>query len=156
MIRNKINQNNNNKKISIQFVGFYFQSLPVPTLNFQHPSPLKEPILSSRTPKQLLSPPFLYRLHERLEVLMRSLKRRTSTPSLSARAELLGSDESQVRLNTNLSVFPIFSSGSTSSEKRSGVLFISSSKSCFILWWVNTAQRCKKHFHPFHSHIQSR
>ncbi|TNN23253.1 hypothetical protein EYF80_066628 [Liparis tanakae] len=80
----------------------------------QHPSPLKDPILSSRTPKQLLRPPFLFRLHERLEVLWRSLKSRARRFCLASRTELLGSEGSwswswsSGAPNHDLSVSPSF------------------------------------------------
>lgn len=43
--------------LSIPALDSFFCSCQSPTA--QHPSPLKDPILSSRTPKQLLCPPFL-------------------------------------------------------------------------------------------------
>lgn len=97
------------------FVGFNYQTQTYSFKSYdvsylQHPSPLKEPILSIRTPKQLLSPPFLYRPHERLEALMRSLKSLAKTFSLAVSAHLAVSKESQVccsgALNTDLSLFP--------------------------------------------------
>lgn len=104
----------------------------------QHPSPLKEPIRSRRTPKQLLKPPFLYRLHERLEVVMMSLRKRASTSSLASgaalrRSTVLHGSRCPTAPSTDLSEPKSFSSTCASSEER-GKLMISFSKSCCKLW----------------------